>query len=336
MNETTHTGEERLYSIREVSVVLLTCLVVTLLLDAGGLRRWADTLKVGRTRDTFLAAVDPLDSFTSELHLDYPRDVLQRSFYDFTGKEPEAGFVEATSEPYGEGDRILQPGPPFSREPAVETNEVFSPSNPLRVLLIGDSMMGDGFGTMIVRALNDDPSMVPDRHFKHSSGLSRPDFYNWPAQVDEIFAQNHYDAVIVMMGTNDAQGFEIDGAVYHYGDDEWFNIYFSRVDSFIRDLCGHAGHVYWIGMPPMRSPGYNRRMQSLNEVFEDACRRNPRSTYVSTVSILGDAESNFTAYLSLNGRQVSVRGEDGIHMTRAGGKLVSDKVMSLIRRDFKF
>ncbi len=332
--------DEKKYSLRDVSIILLVCMLVVLIFDATGLYLWAKRLNIGSTRNFFIDTTEPLYSVTSKMKLDFPRNIFKKSFDFAMGKEREAGWIAASDETYisqtsTQSEQITE----IASTHVVPDNTntvVYTLSSPLSVLLIGDSMMGDGLGTMLLRALNSDETMVPHRHYKVSSGLSRPDFYNWSAQIKQLYDQGNYDAVIIMMGTNDAQNFEMDRVIYNYGTDEWFGVYRTRLKNFIDTLCTYSDHIYWVGMPPMRSSGYNGRMQSLNTLFEEACRNNPKATYVSTIPVLGDVSGNYTTYITANGRQIQARGEDGIHMTRAGGQLVADEIIDLIKEDFTF
>lgn len=334
---------EKNYKLKEVSIILIIALIFIIIFDSSGLLSWAKKLKVGKTRNTFMTIFEPLNLTMSSFKLNYPRIFLKTSFTKLMGKEREAGWIAAENQsgtenftiPQNTGNSVINPVNPDATE--VRNNTVFTTASPLNVLLIGDSMMGDGFGTMILRSLNDFGPTERERSFKVSSGLSRPDFYNWPAQIRQIFSQDNYDAIVIMMGTNDAQNFEMDGVIYQYGSDEWFEVYESRLNSFLDTLCTYTQQVYWVGMPPMRSSGYNSRMESLNEVFEKGCLNHQYATFVSTVPIMGDRNGNYTTYLTVNGREIKIRDDrDGIHMTRAGGQLIADKIMELLKEDFNF
>jgi len=335
----------RTYSIKDISIVFAILIAIVLLFDSTGLKLWAERLKVGPSREFFVAATGPLYSFTSKLGLDTPRNVLRNAFFNIMGKNREAGFMLADSDGAAEqvGSWMNSPhvgwnanGADVGQISESETVGEFSSENPLKVLLIGDSMMGDGFGTEMEKALEGDNTMTSKRYPRHSSGLSRPDYYSWPAQVTEIFGNEEYDAVIVMLGTNDAQNFESDGIVYERFSDGWNEIYGKRLMNFLNLLSSKTQRVYWIGMPPMRDDDYDERIRKLNAFYEEGCRLNPEANYISTGEIIGDASGNFTSYLDIDGIRVGVRNTDGIHITRAAGALVADEVMELIKEDFDF
>jgi len=349
--------ERRNYSVTEIAAVFAIVIVIALLFDSTGLKVWAGRLDVGPSRTFFVSATDPLNSVMSNLKLDTPRRGLRDGFFTVMGKKREAGFMLANSgdeipESYdlstGEsGDEIgswmnsphvgWNSDDDIPQTPSeIPTTGNFSPGNPLNVLMIGDSMMGDGFGTEMQRALEADESMTSRRYPRHSSGLSRPDYYNWPAQVMEIFAGGEYDAVVVLLGTNDAQNFVVDGTVRNRFDEYWSREYHERLMQFLRLLSSRTQRTYWVGMPPMRESGYNERMQKLNSFFEEGCELSSEAEYISAVELLGDESGGFTSYLDIDGTQVHVRHTDGIHLTRAGGNLIVDRIMELIRTDFNF
>ncbi|MBN1150762.1 DUF459 domain-containing protein [candidate division WOR-3 bacterium] len=324
---------EKSYTLATVTKILLVCLLFVVIFDSTGLNNWAKKLRVGPVRSFFLTFTEPLAFGTSSLNLDFPRKSLKNIFLFSMGKQREAGFIGAEDPALTVVEIPIE-----NTAPQDNTNVVvYSSSSPVSILLLGDSMMGDGLGTMLIRDINESPDMTQKRYFKVSSGMTRPDFYNWPAQVGQIFSTENYDIVIIMMGTNDAQNFEMDGKIYTYGTEEWFEVYRQRVTSFVAYLTQHTSRVYWIGMPPMRSSGYNSRMKSLNVIFEEVCGQNTKATYFSTVPILGDASGNYSTYITSGSRQIQARDEkDGIHMTRAGGQLVSDSLLTKIRQDFTF
>ena len=52
-------------------------------------------------------------------------------------------------------------------------------ANSPRVLLVGDSMIAGGVGIYLQRRLKKQAGFDVLRHGKSSSGLARPDFYDW-------------------------------------------------------------------------------------------------------------------------------------------------------------
>ena len=53
-----------------------------------------------------------------------------------------------------------------------------------------------------------------------SSGLVRDDYYNWPAKVPELVAEQKPDAILVMMGANDRQTMQTAAGAQAFGGDQ--------------------------------------------------------------------------------------------------------------------
>jgi hypothetical protein len=171
---------------------------------------------------------------------------------------------------------------------------------------------------------------------RYSSGLSRPDFYNWPAKANEIFSRDKYDVVIAMLGMNDAQDFKDNGKRCIYGSQVWFDVYRRRSVEFFTILAKNSKKVFWIGAPPMKAAVYNTKMQKLAEIHKAASDQIRKVDFVNTVPIYGDARGKYQEYMKINGKLVKVRGKDGCHWTIQGAELVSREILDRISKDFIF
>ena len=92
--------------------------------------------------------------------------------------------------------------PPLNRSPV--------PADPLRVLVVGDSI-GIDLGQPLVNDLagTDVVSRHPRRQDRHRPG--RPDYFNWPEELSADLANDHPQLVVVMIGANDPQNMVVDG-----------------------------------------------------------------------------------------------------------------------------
>ncbi|MEZ4269846.1 MAG: DUF459 domain-containing protein, partial [Myxococcota bacterium] len=78
---------------------------------------------------------------------------------------------------------------------------------PMEVLLLGDSNIYGALGKEIQRALPAVGFHVV-RRGKPTSGLARPDFFDWFDTARELIGRYRPDVVIVMLGGNDGQRLE--------------------------------------------------------------------------------------------------------------------------------
>ena len=73
----------------------------------------------------------------------------------------------------------------------------------LRVVVVGDSL-ATGLGISLERVLK--PSLVRvSRQGRISTGLARPDYFDWPAALTEIVDNFRPDLIVIMLGENDNQ-----------------------------------------------------------------------------------------------------------------------------------
>ncbi|MBN1409326.1 MAG: DUF459 domain-containing protein [Spirochaetales bacterium] len=207
----------------------------------------------------------------------------------------------------------------------------FSEETPLEALFIGDSMAGGSIYFQLKSELKNYRSLNFTFHYKTSSGLTRPDFYNWPYYVTEFLAEKNYRVVFIFMGTNDAQNCVSGGRVYTFGTDDWFSIYEQRVDNFLSLLESHVDFVFWIGLPPMGRPGFNERIESLNAVYEKVCLRRKNSIYINTKPMYLDEDGKLKKTITINGKRWKARIRDGVHLTMKGVMPIVDEIFSLLQ-----
>ncbi len=329
-------------SLSKTSLTFVIMLLVTILFDANGLMDNVSGMEFSPVRTVLMALARPVNKLSNALGFSTVGNEMRYRFQEASGVYTYTGFsnqqTQVSSEPITVSisfqDSVKQAT--VNTMQASDTVTVYSEDNPVNILLIGDSMMGYGFGSSMMQIFNERIEFLPERHYICSSGLSRPDFFNWPSQLQTIFNEDDYDAVIVMMGTNDSQDFRIDGVYYEYGTDVWFNIYKERTLSMLVQLQSNSERVYWIGMPPMRSNRFHGRMQNFNNIYLQCCDSldDANVNFISTEIILGDESGSFTTYLTVNESTIRVRDNDGIHLSSRGGDLIAQVVLRKIVTDF--
>ena len=105
---------------------------------------------------------------------------------------------------------------------------------PFRILIIGDSFIavGGGVGDILEKGLlNNYQEIAVFRQGKVSSGLSRPDYFNWPLTIHELISQYKPNIAVIMLGSNDAQGLTNSKGIFqiYYGQPGWNQKYAQRV-----------------------------------------------------------------------------------------------------------
>jgi uncharacterized protein len=210
--------------------------------------------------------------------------------------------------------------PPNPKEPTA--------AHPLRVLIVGDSIgidLGDALqpdlaGTGVVSAALDG---------RVSTGLTRPDYFNWPTELTADIKATSPQVVVIMIGANDAQDF-LGPPDVPYTSSQWNTLYAQRVAQFMQIAGSGGATVVWVGMPPMQNPGLDAQMSDVNAVVQQqAVKAHPPVTYINTDHTLGTAQGGYTAFVTNGaGQVVNVRTPDGTHLTPGGGQVAAQQVMA--------
>ena len=162
------------------------------------------------------------------------------------------------------------------RGQAAPANAGRPPTKAPKILVLGDSMIVGAFGRLLEEKLQADYGFETARRGKTSSGLSRPDFFDWMAEAKAKLEEHEPDAVVVMFGGNDVQGmFVEEGTWIRWHEPGWVEEYARRVREFA-DVCSPQGQtVFWIGMPVMRPPKFHEKIKRVNWIYraEMALRR---------------------------------------------------------------
>ena len=161
-----------------------------------------------------------------------------------------------------------------------------------------------------------------------STGLTRPDYFNWPAELENDLAHFHPQLTIICIGANDAQNTIVNGQVLVYGTQAWDNMYSSRVGAFIAEATSAGSRVFWVGMPPMASSQLNAQMHHLDYLYATQVKRHKGATYLSSAPSLGGPRGTYTAFKTVDGSYEEIRTDDGIHLQPAGAQLLGEAVIS--------
>jgi uncharacterized protein len=347
----------RLGTPRQMMITGAVGLGLAALLNAGAMERSADGSSYGLRRTVSLAVLHPLSRVSSALGLDRPRAALD-ALTGHGGSPHESGSggdtvlasgpapsfssrhapeLVSTGE-QGQIDEVPTPDPDqppairISRHiPAHYLRPAWTAEQPLRLWVGGDSV--SGFLTIeLVNMAGDTGVINAHGHYKISTGLSRPDYYDWPAHLAEDMAQYDPEVVIFMLGANDDQPLSVGGNVYSFGSDQWRAEYARRVGQVMDMLVNQHRLVFWVGQPVMRSPDFNDRMSVMNNIYQAQAATRPDVTFIDSRPTLADGSGAYADYLPDGGGLTLMRAPDGIHLTPAGGARLARAVLDAVRQ----
>lgn len=316
-------------------LVVLIALGIGMVLNAPGLAAAAARQPFGWQRSVAVTLLTPIRTFSDLAGLNWPHVALADVAAQATGSASSGDQVAAAAPAPAQrataptaavtGDET-QPSP--RRSPPGDDRRGGTREYPLRMWVGGDSLTSE-FGPALVDVAVRTRRVTADVDFRFSTGLVRPDFFNWPAQLRRVAATVDPDVFVVMFGANDGQNLQVDDRVLTFGTPAWQAEYRRRVTALMQRLSARGRWVWWVGQPGMRSPDFDARMSLLNEVYRSAAADHRRVSYVDSRALFTGPTGAFSPYLDDGGgNRTLMRQQDGIHLTRAGGQRLADVVFA--------
>ncbi len=331
---------------RRVLWVIAAGLFIALLLNASELEREAKAKPYGRERDVWVAIWKPFAVFSHALYIDRPR----AWFDDAIGRGDDDSVFELPASPDGSpppGNGTSLPGatatkgnpktPAATATPSKPKQIIRTPSteDPLRVWVGGDSM-SKILGEALVRQATESGIMTPLQDSQLSSGLTRPDFFDWPGHFNDLSKEvPPNDVFVLMFGANDSQGIKTpDGKIFQPGDDSWNVEYRRRVAGTMDLLKADNRLVVWVGQPIMESAKLSQRMAELNVIYREEAAKRPWIRYIDLWPLFINASGAYDAYITDDDGEVKLmRNPDGVHLVREGGEKAARHVLELVRKE---
>lgn len=208
-----------------------------------------------------------------------------------------------------------------------DTGAVPTGDDPARVYIAGDSDAGN-LGPPLQGILEDTGVVESKLFYKVSSGLTRPDFFDWPAQLQRDIPDYDPDIVVVTFGGNDAQDVTIAGRSYPVDTPEWKAEYARRVGSVMDYLSADGRTLVWVGIPNAESGDFRDRLNILQEVTKAEAAARPDVVYIDTWNIFVGASGGYAAYIIDPRDQQGklVRADDGFHLNVVGSEILAIRV----------
>jgi hypothetical protein len=295
---------------------MVLALVLGLLLNADSLYVKAHAQDAGWQRRLAVAVMGPVRTIARTTRLDRPRMVFERTVRHIPDRTAPRGATSATTS--------------TTIAPPVVRLRVPTPAEPLRLWVGGDSM-AQVFGQSVVAKAVARRDIAATLDYRISTGLTRPDFFDWPSHLQDRVLPTKPEVIVIMFGANDAQSMDVDGKAEPVRSPVWQGEYRRRVAAVMDQLGGDGRLVVWVGQPIMRDSGFSEREKILDAIFADEAGRRPWIRFVDTRPVLSSDGTSYNAYLSGgDGAPVLMRQGDGIHLTRAGGDRVANAVLDVV------
>ncbi|MEX2275180.1 MAG: DUF459 domain-containing protein [Actinomycetota bacterium] len=320
-------GQRRRVPAGQVFVAVLIALGLWVFLDAPALERAAEASPIGTRRSVALFFLKPVAATTRFLQLDNVRGAVDAAVGRDTDAEVELAEVPLTEEERDQPNKDDKDGPGGQPDPL----EAPTREDPLRLVTVGDSF-AQGVGPTLAR-LTKRTLVDAESRGLLSSGLTRPDFFNWPPNLRTIVNRFKPDVTVVMLGGNDSQTMTTLGSSAQIPlsqTDLWRSTYAERVGGLMDIATDQGGRVVWIGLPTMRDEIRNRQGDRLNDIYRAEAEERPEVEYVDAYELFSDTRGRYAPFLrDENGNPTAVRAPDGEHFTTTGYDWLGDEVLTI-------
>ena len=229
----------------------------------------------------------------------------------------------------------LNPATPAPATTPGDTGRTPTVADPARVYIAGDSDAG-AFAPFLERLLIKTGVVRTTLDYKVSSGLTRPDFYDWPARLAKQLPQLEPDIVIVTFGGNDGQ--PIHGLNKPVDSPEWRAEYARRVGDVMDLLGGDGRTLIWIGVPNDNDPVTTAHLKIQNEVVRDQVTQHPAVVFIDSWAMFSGLDGGYAEYVTdpRDGISKRVRSStDGFHLNSTGADILALAIAEAVVTDLR-
>jgi hypothetical protein len=318
-------------------LTLAVALLAGVVLEAEGLKIWAERLELGALRTFSVPVTERWHEFAQGFGAEQPRRLaltLKADWADGLAPSSAAGVAEVAvraaqpapqaqtadpeavaSTPVATASAAQEASSPQPVLPGSAPLVLGVPASAPQIVLAGDSMMAVGLAPVLRRGLG--VNVV--KAYRSGTGLARPEVFDWLEQYPKMVAGANPVLVICALGANDGQNVQSGKNVLTFGTPEWDAFYRERLTAYLDLLTRNDHKVLWIGMPLMRSPAFAKKMKHMNALVQDVLKAYPQVSWLDPDPALGYDEAVFAQYKpDARGKMIKLRADDGIHMTDEG------------------
>jgi hypothetical protein len=198
-----------------------------------------------------------------------------------------------------------------------------------RILVIGDALAG-GLGAGLSRMTEAAPQYDVTFRVNESSGLARPEIYDWSATVPNLLEGDAYDIVIVMAGTNDRRDILLNGQNLTFGTPEWSKAYGENTAHLIDAIIASGATLYWAGLPPMGDADYDAAMRTITALHKTQTEAK-KGTFIDLYTPLLGPDAKYSDMGSdETGTFRKLRSRDGVNFYKQGNNRMAQLVLGAL------
>ena len=309
-----------------ILMIMLFALVVAMFLNADATLRKSDAKGDGWRND--VASV--IASVSDGLGITSLRGSVDDALGKNQGTKIDVAELLARQQADEQAAAALEQATAAAKPPVLPAA---TPEAPLRLWVGGDSIT-QTFGTSLQRITASTGVLTPTLDYRVSTGLSRPDYFNWPEHLVKDVLPSNPQILVIMFGANDGQNMtDTGGKVLERYGDAWMTEYRRRVAATMDLLKAPTNDrlTIWVGPPPMGPGSKVHGMDRLNYIYWSEAQTRPWIQYFDSWPFFSDANLQFAGNLpNADGVLRGMRQKDNVHLSTVGGDRLSWAVVDRI------
>ena len=203
--------------------------------------------------------------------------------------------------------------------------------------IVGDSDAGT-FGPYLQTLLDGTNIVDTELNYKVSSGLARPDFFDWPAELAAKVPEVDPDIVVATFGGNDSQGLAVEDGSFIVSDPvndeaEWTEEYRARVGEAMDLMGANGATVIWVGIPNDDNPEVTAKLRIQDQAVRAEAAERPNVVFIDTWNRFSGRDGNWAEFVidPRDGVGKDVRADDGFHLNTNGAEILALDIAQAIR-----
>ncbi len=208
----------------------------------------------------------------------------------------------------------------------------FPKGNKYSIYVAGASL-ASGMSTGLKNAFSKDKNIEVKNIIKYRSGLITQRRFSWKKQLSSTAKEAKIDILVVFLGMNELGSVRSKKNNHQVGTEVWKNTLGRNIDELLKGFKNNKIAIYWVGLPIMRSPKLNAKIQTINEVFRKRTFIN-NVRFIDTWKSFADQFGRYSAFgPDLNGKIRRLREDNGINLSFRGNQKLAHFIEREIRRD---
>lgn len=198
------------------------------------------------------------------------------------------------------------------------------------LLMTGDTLTED-LSLQLNRMMRERNGLDVRAVTRRASLISRPGRFNFAERLAAELEDQPADIIIVMLGLNEAQPLRSNGEDLPVGTPAWEQAYAARVQALLDTARARGCDLIWVGIPIVRG-AREQKLQPIRALTQQLVRRSG-FVYIDTTALLSDGSGTYIDSMKLpDGGRLRLRMQDGAHMTRAGNRLLVERLLPVLEQ----